>query len=1847
MSSTTSPYNKYFSDFTTTYMNQIARWIINCFFFPTYVGLWYLIITEIPKSIIALPIDIVWIDFVQVSLSLWAIFAVCVAILPILLSVFARTYWHGWRPKQSAYLVGLCLPLLVILYGYGLESLLLSCFFIANLYYFFQYIFTKRYQFIVIYPVIFCAFTILIPGVLNYDTSWIKNFLLFWIFIAILMILPRVSFLILSKEDTLITFPLSVNLSKHLIKVGSIAVLLLLLFVNIPIDGAIIGVLGLLSIWITIGPDYLRSDQRAQLRKIFAYLRHERLRRVISPTTLFYSSVSIVYQYIKRIFFLEKQGFVIGVLFIFAVITNYPSTQILDSNSALTLITRVFITFVILSIVFVMLQILQQRQRYIIVPLETKDNLFSFAELFKFHLVDQLKQISLLLNLKHVENKYIDNNFLAAFFVTSGQEQEFIQEMQLLSNISNAPNIWVNLLNSILRTLAVVRISGVIEAHANENLHIRIDFTRRGRESISVSINESGFNPDESFNEGMIKNAARILAIKLILQLGNGSHLASSPESFNHFLSGLQASAMNSVWKATDSYRKSIQIEETIRNSFGIGHYHLGAILMLQGQWEEGTKHLQRAESSGPPLAEVHYMLALAQLTENYAYLDERGVEFKAIERRCKTALELRPGFSEVYHLLGTLYYQRAKLIEMKETRRDKNIQTAAQSNQSTSLVRILNCKNDYKRSEYHLRQAYASYTRNLRRVQLSNRFTVQPDTQTEFERVVRERFTVLHRLADALRSREHFTEAESYYEDVLSALPTNIRTLIDLSKTYCLAGGWQKADEFLNRVVRRIPEAAWNADVNFYIGWTFAGGVANQRFLNPVIKLLLPRKFGNDFDQENKEYLGKALSHLDYALHQRPQYMDRWNQNDWMEHFIKATSYLKVELDSKTIYSAELSKNGTQYISSLWFWLAWRMNGYTNKNKIINYISKDIEQYTTKIEQYTTKIEQYTTKIEQYTTKIEQYITRIEQYITRIEQYITRIEPLSQQIPDATFQHKLKKYADELKKENPGILRKYVERFTRYVSILINLIKGIKPDLQELTKYVEELTKYVEELTKYVEELTQKLQNEVKQERLGILTKHVEELTKYAEKFQIETKDYSRVVLVKHVKVITKSAKAITKSARAILQNSSTKIPLEIVQYPKESFEIIYKNLQDHRHAYAELQDNIHYSRRFEGIPHAHSRMNLAKSMVGNWEDASNKIESVAAKGITFSERWMIDVFAEVSLLVIKLLCEAKLYKMAYFISRKSKGILSKWQERWDKQYPPSSSETFFLFTPRVFQFQLASLLSWVSYCALKINEDVESKAISIDNLDVIEAITIQQHLQEAFRLYLRHPLAMFVQSQMFYNNKQFQLSIDELYRLLGVIEPFDPSSLVAGWKVNQRLSEAKSNYLDPDFKSDGYEEITIRSMLSKQQRISGQLQFDNVVNVSKVYEKLAEVFVELNEVEFATHHMTNAIIHSSYRDIDADYLIELLYQFNTLNFFVDAQGVIKSLRFERTMIENMLLSQCKIHEPDILECIIATRIGDYISSKNLGEEKLRELQDLYNAPDFFGFYVDKLESLEHRRNKKEGTTDNSEKKLIEKALDMSIKEKLNKVTKKGLSEFFFNATKYRDFLGELYLEPLKKNLDDKMIVVRFITFLCEEATRLLELLAIIENNIVYNQIELGLLSKESDSKESDSKKGTSRLDELLEDSIDKLRWLFKLSSNGENKHANQRYALHLANSYDTKGWLYFRQFMNNPSNPEKLEKARENLQMALEYNQDLSIVYYHLARVDLAALENLLGKAKIEEEDIKSINQYLFRMYRNWEEATKKDKHKRFTEQLAWLGLTIENYRKTWEQRNSKFLQ
>lgn len=138
------------------------------------------------------------------------------------------------------------------------------------------------------------------------------------------------------------------------------------------------------------------------------------------------------------------------------------------------------------------------------------------------------------------------------------------------------------------------------------------------------------------------RNYAKALqAFEEALQLDAGSHRA-------HYFAGLTQQGGGDRRSAERHFRKAIEIIEERGLKYGWAYADLGQMLVNEGEFQSGLGWLYRGMRNDPSLPYTHFSFASVLLRQH-----ELSVE---IELALKQALELDPGYSEAYYLLGRYY---------------------------------------------------------------------------------------------------------------------------------------------------------------------------------------------------------------------------------------------------------------------------------------------------------------------------------------------------------------------------------------------------------------------------------------------------------------------------------------------------------------------------------------------------------------------------------------------------------------------------------------------------------------------------------------------------------------------------------------------------------------------------------------------------------------------------------------------------------------------------------------------------------------------------------------------------------------------------------------------------------------------------------------------------------------------------------------------------------------------------------------------------------------------------------------------------------------------------------------
>lgn len=613
--------------------------------------------------------------------------------------------------------------------------------------------------------------------------------------------------------------------------------------------------------------------------------------------------------------------------------TPGPFDSISDISAMMTLSS---VMALLAAFGYLLFRYINNRPRHIIQPFspgkETPE-LKAFASKATAMFTDHIRNIDGLLNLRQVENVSNRSDNLMAVVITSGQDQEQNKEFTSSVNIE-ASGIKLSLdrfLSFITFNMAKTRIQGKVQERQDGGLEVSIEIIKKNNHTFTASRVIAVDDSTGFVRDSVLTGELKELAIEVVMKLGKGNRLASSWENLRDFLGGLEASAQRNWWHAIALYRHAIQREESARGEFGLGHHHLGSILVSQGEPRAGLKHLKIAEVSGFPLPDTQYMIALtlfyihqndlhkkkssptsnADLVSQSGELSKIGELFNEIILHCERALVSRRNFAEAYHLLGAVYYQVGKLLDREDNK-------AAPAS--------------YHNAIKNLQLATEHYGKKIDQITGENQ-TQYNNITVEKERLIKNYITATNRLAASLRSLGKFSDAEKYYLGILNASPASIQTLADLAKTYCLAEQWNKAENLFKKKVFYLDDAVWNIDVNFYRGWALAGQIRNMQFStsNP------PHIFGGSASSDGHplNQFGKALQYLDYALYQRPRFISSWRQTRWETQFKAVAERLRKEYAKEINHPIDYSSNecslnyGANWVFYVDHWLWWRIDGF------------------------------------------------------------------------------------------------------------------------------------------------------------------------------------------------------------------------------------------------------------------------------------------------------------------------------------------------------------------------------------------------------------------------------------------------------------------------------------------------------------------------------------------------------------------------------------------------------------------------------------------------------------------------------------------------------------------------------------------------------------------------------------------------------------------------------------------------------------------------------------------------------------------------------------------------------
>jgi hypothetical protein len=643
----------------------------------------------------------------------------------------------------------------------------------------------------------------------------------------------------------------------------------------------------LLALFVFTQPFRMGSVIRTAQRYIFRSIRHDLLQERNSPmlgithwfNRLFRQTIPSVFSLKNRKFFFGLSIIIGYVLIPFLIYTETGPTGFWE------LMWMGVLSTVGLMVTYTIIYFLITRQKYVVIPFQITEEvsngqaigspeLRAVSNLATNLLVDELQKISVLLKMRQVESLSISQNNGNAFFVTSGMNQDFLNHMQELISLNIPPGNFNlgGMVAFVIRQLAHIQVGGRVQKRSNGNIELWVQLNYGNNRSASVGQVILPENSISDIDGIMLRPVVRNIAIKLFLEMGYIQHLGTTTHGLDNFLHGLEATAKRDWWRAISHYREAVLSEEAEQGKFGIGYYHLGTALIFQGSWRQGLEHLLKSEEDGPNIAETQYMIALTKLYMYWANIHEYPNIFYEIKQRLKRAIHLKPDFPEAYQMLGTAFYHRARLMEITHSR------TEDKDHDSFPYY--------YRQSAYYLRRAIQQYNkRHYHNPDTPIHFSAQQNQNTSS---AAQQILTFHELGDALRGMKYYIEAETYYQDVMTIMPHNVRNLANLIKIYCLQENWQKAEETILREAFQTNKAYWDADISFHMAWLMFGGAKTKRFGQELIRNYNHYRLKDNSLTNEENYIAEGFKYLDYAIQQRPRYLTFWDQTNWLKPLLE-----------------------------------------------------------------------------------------------------------------------------------------------------------------------------------------------------------------------------------------------------------------------------------------------------------------------------------------------------------------------------------------------------------------------------------------------------------------------------------------------------------------------------------------------------------------------------------------------------------------------------------------------------------------------------------------------------------------------------------------------------------------------------------------------------------------------------------------------------------------------------------------------------------------------------------------------------------------------------------------------
>jgi len=630
----------------------------------------------------------------------------------------------------------------------------------------------------------------------------------------------------------------------------------------------------------------------------------------------------------------------------------------------------------------------------------------------------------------------------------------------------------------------------------------------------------------------------------------------------------------------------------------------------------------------------------------------------------------------------------------------------------------------------------------------------------------------------------------------------------------------------------------------------------------------------------------------------------------------------------------------------------------------------------------------------------------------------------------------------------------------------------------------------------------------------------------------------------------------------------------------------------------------------------------------------------------LTFGERWVVDVYAELALLTTRLLAEGEAYEWAVQVAHETLDRLGAWYERWwSKEHSDS-------FSPRVFRCQYATLYAWQAYAGWQIKTHLETRArlrVAPENLyaqqylrlsDIEQIRAIEELVNKAILYMPMNPLALFVNAQLLLERQRFRQAADEIQRVIQLMAPFD---------LHQRVAIAEA----PLQGNNAYEQEA-REGHPFYERVSGRRHFDGVLFEARLQGVLADIFAQMNELELSLHHTFTALSRSPYKDLHAQNLLRLAHRLQVLDRFAEALLVVDDAWAHHANLSPLDLVLTGCQEPLVRKCILNTRLANF-------QDALSAANTLHQQSTVSSLLKQHLTwsnvVLGYLPSRFQLTSDEiSLAPLVAANFNLTLTD--HQFTQAALTGYQAQVRQVLDVCNDSrqdwhQLLPLARvRLDEQhfskalpkaepptnffraemVIISQLWSVFGKDVLDWLTFHIELHNNLAFNRAELNF-----------------QLDLANDEIRDAIEMLEALQKASDPRHA-ANFDRYLVQCYDTAAWIYYRQV----TPPDHLQIAETILrEKALPLNQNAVIVDYHLARIHLRQLEKIwqrfndLEQAHGPTAQAEGINLHLSSARRHLENAQHLDRNKRFERELNQLQQKLKKYRDNWEHIQLTYLE